>query len=104
MPQLISPTVRRRSAHAFARYGLVGITLLVIALFSVLTSSTYFTTLNFEVIATNQAPTLLLALAILLPLIAGEFDLAVAASFGFCELLCAGLMVNQKLSWQEAFL
>jgi ribose transport system permease protein len=85
-----------------ARYGLVIVTILVIALFSALRPSIYFTGTNFEVIATNQAPTLLLSLAILLPLIAGEFDLSVAATFGFCELLVAGLIINQGLPWELA--
>ena len=99
MPHLDSTAIRDYAADALARYGLVVVTLLVVALFSVLLPSTYFTTLNFEVIATNQAPTLLLSIAILLPLISGEFDLSVAANFGLCELLVAGLIVNQGLPW-----
>lgn len=91
-----------RAGDALARYGLVIVTVLVIVLFSALKPSIYFTAANFEVIATNQAPTLLLSLAILLPLIAGEFDLSVAATFGFCELLVAGLMVKQGLPWGAA--
>jgi ribose transport system permease protein len=91
--------IRDRAADALARYGLVIFTILVIGLFSALLPSTYFTKTNFEVIATNQAPTLLLSLAILLPLISGEFDLSVAANFGFCELLAAGLIVKQGLPW-----
>ena len=97
-----SIVIRDRTADALARYGLVIATVLVIALFSALLPKTYFTSANFEVIATNQAPTLLLSLAILLPLIAGEFDLSVAASFGFCELLVAGLIINQGLPWGAA--
>lgn len=91
-----------RVSDALARYGLVIVTVLVIVLFSAWLPSTYFTTTNFEVIATNQAPTLLLSLAILLPLISGEFDLSVAANFGFCELLVAGLIVKQGLPWEAA--
>ena len=94
--------IASRAADVLARYGLVIVTVLVIVLFSALKPSIYFTTTNFEVIATNQAPTLLLSLAILLPLIAGEFDLSVAATFGFCELLVAGLIVKQGLPWPAA--
>jgi ribose transport system permease protein len=101
-PHLDNTVIRDRAADALARYGLVIVTILVVALFSALKPSIYFTTTNFEVIATNQAPTLLLSLAILLPLIAGEFDLSVAANFGFCELLVAGLIVNQGLPWTVA--
>ena len=102
VPHLDSIVIRDRTADALARYGLVIVTFVVIALFSVMLPKTYFTTTNFEVIATNQAPTLLLSLAILLPLIAGEFDLSVAANFGFCELLVAGLIINQGLPWGAA--
>jgi ribose transport system permease protein len=94
--------IASRAADVLARYGLVIVTVLVIVLFSALKPSIYFTTTNFEVIATNQAPTLLLSLAVLLPLISGEFDLSVAATFGFCELLVAGLIVKQGLPWPAA--
>jgi ribose transport system permease protein len=94
---------RSRLADLLARYGLLIVTILVVVLFSAWLPSTYFTATNFEVIATNQAPTLLLSLAILLPLISGEFDLSVAANFGFCELLVAGLIINQGLPWGAAF-
>src|ERR1700722_13266694 len=93
-----------RGVDVLAPYGLVVITVLVLIFFSALLPNTYFTVLNFEVIATNQAPTLILALAILLPLITGEFDLSVAANFGFCELLVCGLIINQHLSWVLAII
>ena len=102
MPPLDRTEIRDRTADVLARYGLVVVTILVIVLFSALRPRTYFTTINFEVIATNQAPTLLLSLAILLPLIAGEFDLSVGASFGFCELLVAALIINKGLPWGAA--
>ncbi|MCU1490996.1 MAG: hypothetical protein JWM85_2401 [Acidimicrobiaceae bacterium] len=93
---------RDQGADLLARYGLVLVTILVIVVFSAVEPSTYFTPLNFEVIATNQAPTLLISLAILLPLITGEFDLSVAANFGFCELLVSGLILKEGLPWGAA--
>jgi ribose transport system permease protein len=101
----MSARISRMSARIgdfLARYGLVVVTLLVLTLFSAIRPSTYFTSLNFQTIAANQAPTLLLALAILVPLIAGEFDLSVAANFGFCQLLVAGLIIKQSLPWEVA--
>lgn len=94
---------RANARHALAdgagRFGLLIALLVIIAVFSAIEPSKYFTSLNFETIATNQAPTLLLALAVLLPLIAGEFDLSVASNFGFCQLLVAGLIVKSGLGW-----
>jgi len=89
---------------ALGRFGLVAALLLVIALFTLLLPGNYLNWLNLETIAANQATTLMLALAILLPLIAGEFDLSIAANFGFCQLLMAGLMIDQGLPWGVAIL
>ncbi len=91
--------LRHHAGEAGARFGLVIALLVILAVFSAIKPSTYFTSLNFETIATNQAPTLLLALAVLLPLIAGEFDLSVASNFGFCQLLVAGLIIKSGLGW-----
>lgn len=91
--------VRHVLAEGGARFGLVIALLVIIAAFSAIKPGTYFTSLNFETIATNQAPTLLLALAVLLPLIAGEFDLSVASNFGFCQLLVAGLIIKSGMPW-----
>jgi ribose transport system permease protein len=95
-------TVRQVIGEGGARFGLVMALLMIVAVFSAIKPSTYFTSLNFETIATNQAPTLLLALAVLLPLIAGEFDLSVASNFGFCQLLVAGLIIKSGMSWPLA--
>lgn len=89
-------------ADGLARFGLVIALLVIVVGFSAFKPATYFTALNFESIATNQAPTLLLALAVLVPLIAGEFDLSIAANFGFCQLLVAGLIVKSGMPWGPA--
>jgi ribose transport system permease protein len=96
------PAFYSRVGEFVARFGLVLITLLIIALFSLMLPGTYPTLLNFEAIAANQATTLLLALAILLPLIVGEFDLSMAQNFGFCQLLVAGLIVMSGVPWVVA--
>ena len=95
---------RARASELGSRYGLVIIMFLVIALFSVMLPETYFTVLNFLTIAANQATILMLALAIVLPLIAGEFDLSVAATFGFCQLVIAGFIIRNGLPWEVAVL
>jgi ribose transport system permease protein len=77
-----------------ARYALLGVFVLVVVVFSVLRPDTYPTWLNVTSILGNQAITLLLALAVLVPLLVGEFDLSVAAIFGFCQLLVVGLLVH----------
>lgn len=102
--QLGGTVLRARMADAAARFGLIVVMVGIIGLFSALRPNTYFTALNFETIATNQATTLLIALGVLLPLIAGEFDLSVAANFGFCQLLVAGLILHQGVGWVGAII
>jgi ribose transport system permease protein len=97
-----SVAVLDRFSDILARFGLVFVAFLIVAVFAAVMPDTYFTRLNFETIAANQAPTLLLALAILLPLIAGEFDLSVAANFGFCQLFIAGLIITHGVPWAPA--
>ncbi|MEJ3657944.1 ABC transporter permease [Actinomycetes bacterium KLBMP 9759] len=86
------------------RYGLLGIFVLVVAVFSVLRPDSYFTWQNATSILGNQAITLLLALAVLVPLLVGEFDLSVAAIFGFCQLLVVGLLVRSGMGVVPAVL
>ena len=57
--QLGGIVLRARIADAAARFGLIVVMIGIIALFSALRPDTYFTALNFETIATNQATTLL---------------------------------------------
>lgn len=98
-PRISRSTARHVLAEGGARFGLVIALLLIMGAFSAIKPSTYFTSLNFETIATNQAPTLLLAVAVLVPLIAGEFDLSVASNFGLCQLLVAGLIIKSGMGW-----
>jgi len=55
----------------------------LIALFSVLAPSTFFTTANFQVILGTQAIGVLLALAVTVALVANEFDLSIASVLAF---------------------
>jgi ribose transport system permease protein len=95
---------RARAIDWAARYALLGILVAVVAFFSALRPDTYFTWLNFTSILSNQAVTLLLALAVLVPLMVGEFDLSVASIFGFCQLLIAGLLVRSGMAVVPAVL
>jgi ribose transport system permease protein len=61
------------------RYGLLIALLVVIVGFSVILPSTYPTTVNLKIVLSGQATFLMLALAVTLPLRAGEFDLSIGA-------------------------
>ena len=62
-----------------ARYGLIGVLVIVVAFFTVLLPGTYLTVSNLESIVNSQALILLLALALTMVLRTGDFDLSIAA-------------------------
>ncbi|HEY6052285.1 MAG TPA: hypothetical protein VIU86_00055, partial [Gaiellaceae bacterium] len=72
-----------RSRSLLYRYAVVLVFVGMVAVFSALLPSTFFTTGNFQTIVNSQAVLLLLALALTLPLSVGEFDLSVASMLGF---------------------
>jgi ribose transport system permease protein len=80
--------------HTAERYALVGLLLAVAAFFSAWPDSaaTFPTAANLRILAANQAVTILLALAVLLPLVAGHFDFSVGAVAASSSVVCAGLM------------
>lgn len=67
-------------------YGIVVFLVLMIAVFSLLLPDTFATAGNARQILADQAVPGILALAVVLPLTAGEFDLSVGANLGICTI------------------
>jgi ribose transport system permease protein len=61
------------------------------------TSKTFPTTANIQNVLGNQAVIGILAMAIIIPLVAGEFDFSVGSLAGLTQVLCAGFMAKQGL-------
>lgn len=61
------------------------------------TSATFPTSTNLKNVLGNQAVIGLLALAIIVPLVCGEFDFSVGSIAGLTQVLCAGFM--SRLGW-----
>jgi ribose transport system permease protein len=76
------------------RYGLVGVFLLVILLFSILRPETFPTVDNAQTIASTQAVIALLALAAVTPLVVGQFDVSIGFQLGLSQTLTAGLVIK----------
>lgn len=99
---------RKRSSllHTAERYALVGLVVAVAIFFSAWPESagTFPTAANLRILAGNQAVTVLLALAVLLPLVAGHFDFSVGAVAASSSVVCAGLMQDEKASLGVAML
>ena len=70
---------RARPAAVVERFGLVFVLIAVVVGFSIALPSIYPTSTNLKIILSGQAIVLLLALAVTLPLRAGEFDLSIGA-------------------------
>ena len=85
---LVREESQRRSSPSLAaanyrsslgRWGVVLFLVVLFALFSVLQPDLFFTLDNVRVMIIGQATTLLLAMAVIVPLRAGDFDLSVAS-------------------------
>jgi ribose transport system permease protein len=83
-----------RMADVGFRYGVLIFLLVLIVGFSVALPDLFPTRRNFETIFGDQAIPGILALAVLLPLMAGEFDLSVGAVLGFSAILLAWLTIR----------
>lgn len=81
------------------RYGLVLLFGLVVLWFSVWseTSEIFFTSANLENIIGNQSVLAIVALAAVVPLVAGQFDLSVGAIVGISSVLAATLLSETAL-------
>lgn len=84
-------TERSRSwpSRLAADFGVVGFLILLIIAFSIALPGRFPTVSNAQTILGSQAVPALLALAVILPLVAGEFDLSVAATLGISSVFTA---------------
>lgn len=90
--------------RVFAQYGLIVVFVILVAAFSIIEPSTFFTTLNAQTIASGKAVVAVLALAAMVPLVTGQFDLSVGFQLGLSQTLCAGLMLKSGLPASVAVL
>jgi ribose transport system permease protein len=92
---------------AVERLGQLGLPLLLIAVlvgFSVVKPSTFGQWQNFKITLEQQIPVLVAALAVMLTLTVGEFDLSIASNLSLANTLVVGLCVKQHWSVVVAIL
>ncbi len=87
----------REHREGWGRFALAGVLLALFVAFSVVRPESFGTIDNVQAILNNQVTILFLALAVTLPLVVGEFDLSVASTFSFAQVLTVGLVLNQGL-------
>ncbi|GAA2216296.1 ribose ABC transporter permease [Nonomuraea monospora] len=90
---------RRRAVsllHFAERYALVGLLIAVAVFFTLLPASSevFPTPANLRILAAGQSVTLLIALAALIPLVAGQFDFSAGAVAAASSVTMAGMMAH----------
>jgi ribose transport system permease protein len=79
------------------RFGMVGLFIALIVIFSILRPVSFANSANLRTILVESAVLTILALAVMIPLIANDFDLSVASVLGLASILAAGLPAKQGL-------
>ncbi|MDO8209605.1 ABC transporter permease [Conexibacter sp. CPCC 206217] len=74
------------------RLGLPILFAIMVVVFCLLRPDTFATSANFQTITITQSVLVVLALALMIPLIGGRFDVSVGSTLGFSSILCAGMM------------
>ncbi len=90
-------TGTRRASAIMSRCGLLVVFALVIAMFAALNPATFLAVDNAQLIAQTQAIIGFIALAVMLPMIVGQFDLSAGFQFGLAQGLCAVLILHMGM-------
>jgi len=94
-----------RLTELFERYALLGLLVLVGVFFSLNPHTPQFSSLaNITSILTDESVLGIIAIATVIPLVAGQIDLSVGPNAGLTAVLCAGLMGKSGWSLPEAVL
>lgn len=93
-----SEAAATRRPHWLTRYSGLVIWAALIVLFGILEPSTFLTTSTLRSVLSNQAITAIMALALLLPLAAGVFDLSIASMMGLSIMLVADFQ-SHGMAW-----
>jgi ribose transport system permease protein len=83
-------------------YFLLGVLVLLFVVFSLLAPHTFPTSFNLQTMGTSKSIVALLALAVMVPIAANEFDLSVGYGVGIFHILTMGLMVYSGFAWYAA--
>jgi ribose transport system permease protein len=94
-----SETFRRllSPSEILHRFGLIAAWIIVIGFFGIKESSTFLSTANFSDIFGSQAVLVVLTLGLLLPLVAGDYDLSVASVLTLSSMEIA--LLNTQHGW-----
>lgn len=95
------PEAAKRSAlrdipNLLSRYALIGVLVLLWTTFSLWNPKVFATVTNLQSILLVESGTAIIALAVLVPLVAGHFDLSAGFQFGLAQSLAAVLITHHR--------
>jgi len=92
-------TGMRHGDSVVSRFALVGFTVFLIVLFSILLPRTFPTTLDLRSIGSSNSVIAMLALASMVPIATGKFDISIGYALGLAEVLTVILQAQDGLPW-----
>ncbi|MEV0242668.1 ABC transporter permease [Streptomyces sp. NPDC050674] len=95
---------RRPGGHLVGAYGLLALTALLYLVFSLALPDTFPTLDTLDSILSNQSIPAVLALAAMLPIVTGAFDLSLGYALGLAHVMVLWLVVEQGWPWAPACL
>lgn len=87
------------ASYLFGTHGLLILTVLLIIVFSILLPDTFPTVLNLESILSDKTIVAFLALAAMIVISVGHFDLSLGYLIGLTHILAVGLQTRSGLPW-----
>lgn len=91
-------------AHLIGRYGLLALTALLFLIFSLALPRTFPTLDTVDAILSTQSIPAVLALAAMVPIVTGSFDLSLGYGLGLAHVMVMQLVVNNGWRWPLACL
>src|SRR4051812_28990439 len=87
-------TISTWLVRTLSRNALLVVLILLVAVFALLLPDSFPTLFNLRIILSEKSVVALLALAVLVPLSAGHYDLSVGSLLGITHILAIGLQVK----------
>lgn len=95
---------RGPGGHLIGSYGLLALTALLFLIFSLILPRTFPTLDTIDAILSNQSIPAVLALAAMVPIVTGAFDLSIGYGLGLAHVMVMQLVVNSGWPWPLACL
>ncbi|MCC5477864.1 ABC transporter permease [Streptomyces sp. NPDC059680] len=98
------PYRRRPAGHLLSAYGLLALTAVLFLVFSLTLPRTFPTRETVDSILSSQSIPAVLALAAMVPVVTGAFDLSIGYGLGLAHVMVMQLVVDERWPWPWACL